>query len=60
MNNNNDVTKKYMPDIGAITKDTVEAELEKLKLIEDDYQSDDDNDRVFRNNVIFIRYQLIN
>jgi len=45
MNNNNDVTKKYMPDIGAITKDTVEAELEKLKLIEDDYQSDDDNDR---------------
>lgn len=29
--------------IDGITKDTVEAELAKLKLIEEDYQSDDDN-----------------
>ncbi len=46
VNNNYNTTNNYVPDIDAITKDTVEAELKKLKLIEDDYQSDDDNDRV--------------
>lgn len=47
VNNNLNGTSKYMPDIDTITKDTVEAELEKLNLFEDDYKSDDDNDRVF-------------
>ena len=38
--------------IDGITKDTVEAELAKLKLIEEDYQSDDDN-----NGRVSISYQ---
>ncbi len=38
-NNNNE---RYSGEFEHITKETVEAELEKLKLIDDDYQSDDD------------------
>jgi hypothetical protein len=40
VNNNNSSCR-----IDSITKDTVEAELEKLKLIEDDYESDDNEIR---------------
>jgi hypothetical protein len=39
-NNQNDAFKST--DFGIITKDTVEAELDKLKIIEEDYYSDDD------------------
>jgi len=43
-NNNNE---RYSAEFEHITKETVEAELEKLKLIDDDYKSDDDKrDRV--------------
>ncbi len=39
LNNNSSI------HLESITKDTVEAELEKLKLIEDDYESDDNEIR---------------
>lgn len=44
-NNSHADTDRCVPDFNTLTKDTVEAELEKLKLIEDDYQSDEDNGR---------------
>ncbi len=44
---NNNGTERTPVNFDLITKDTVEAELEKLKIIDDDYYSDDDRrDRV--------------
>lgn len=44
-NNSHNDKDRCVTDFNTLTKDTVEAELEKLKLIEDDYQSDEDNGR---------------
>ena len=56
-NNNNE---RYSAEFEHITKETVEAELEKLKLIDDDYHSDDDN-RVnpFEKRILFVIYNWI-
>ena len=56
-NNNNE---RYSAEFEHITKETVVAELEKLKLIDDDYHSDDDN-RVnpFEKRILFVIYNWI-
>lgn len=44
VNNNSSTTQdRYVTNFDVLTKDNVEAQLEKLKIIDDDYQSDEDN-----------------
>lgn len=44
VNNNSFTTQdRYVTSFDVLTKDNVEAQLEKLKIIDDDYQSDEDN-----------------
>ena len=42
---------KQMPDFEKLTPDNIEEEIRKLKLFDDDYQSDDDT-RVSKNIII--------
>ncbi len=42
-NNSYSAQDRYVTNFDVLTKDNVEVQLEKLKIIDDDYQSDEDN-----------------